>query len=145
MKKDNSALLKKLKQYSALAAPMLATAGFASGQVVYHDVVPDRIMTSDNPQDTMLVDLNNDGVLDFVFFAVSNFAGAFKVVGVFPAGYSSSSNAVAGSGPIYNTAGGATAPLLHPYPFSAGALIDQNLPWYKQSQLSFQSSAGGSV
>ena len=68
MRKENSTLLKKLKQYSALAAPMLATAGFASGQVVYHDIVPDRILTGNSPADTMLVDMNNDGVIDFVFF-----------------------------------------------------------------------------
>ena len=70
MKKENSTLSKKLKQYSALAGSMLAVAGIAEGQVVYTDI-PDTVFTPVNafPGDTYALDLNNDGTTDFNFVA----------------------------------------------------------------------------
>jgi len=65
VKKENSVLLKLLQQYSALAVPMLATAGLANAQVVYKDINPD--VTLSLPGDSMLLDLNNDGIFDYTF------------------------------------------------------------------------------
>lgn len=137
MKTENSALLKKLRQYSALAAPLFATAGFASGQVVYHDYDPDRILTGSNPPDTMHIDLNNDGTSDFIFFALTY--SNDRNIGLEAAGFAGTSNAIAGTTIVSSTPGGGAGPILHPYAFNAGKVIDENLPWFKRSQLIFQS------
>lgn len=72
MKKENSTLSKRLKQYSALAGSM-AVAGVAHGQVMYNDI-PDTVFTAMNvyPGDTLALDLNNDGIADFNFVAWKN-------------------------------------------------------------------------
>lgn len=68
MKKENSTLRNRLKQYSALAGSMVAVAGVANSQVVYTDI-PDTVFTAVNPfpGDTLALDLNNDGITDFNF------------------------------------------------------------------------------
>ena len=59
----------KLKAYSALAAGVtaLAAAGTAQGQIVYTDVNPDRTLTAAATADTMNIDMNHDGTVDFQF------------------------------------------------------------------------------
>src|ERR1043165_3100011 len=66
VRKDNPALLKLLKQYSALTVPILAAAGASDAQIVYKDIDPD--ITLSYPDDSMLLlDLNNDGMFDYSF------------------------------------------------------------------------------
>jgi hypothetical protein len=84
MRKDNSTLLKKLKQYSALAAPLMATAGLANAQVIYTDIDPDVTLLG-SAQDQYAIDLNNDGQTDFKFIAASGTASGgttYKLAGV---------------------------------------------------------------
>ncbi|MFZ4741567.1 MAG: T9SS type A sorting domain-containing protein [Bacteroidales bacterium] len=66
MKKTNTNFENKLKAYSTLALGVLGV-GALNAQVVYHDVNPDRILTATAAADTMLVDLNADGINDFQF------------------------------------------------------------------------------
>lgn len=71
MRKENSTLSKKLKQYSALAGTMLASTGLANAQVIYTDIDPDSVFAGSTPfpGDISLIDMNNDGIFDFEFKA----------------------------------------------------------------------------
>lgn len=69
----------KLKAYSSLTAAFLATHPEASGQTIYTNLIPDRVLTSIGPLDTMHLDLDNDLVTDFIFnasFSYSSYASA---------------------------------------------------------------------
>lgn len=62
--KDLSSLKKKLVAYSALTAGVMALASEKSdGQIIYTDINPDQHITGDDN----LIDLNNDGIVDFKF------------------------------------------------------------------------------
>jgi hypothetical protein len=54
---------KKLALYSAMAAGIVGVSAQADAQVVYHDVVPDSSL---NLNESMNIDLNNDGTVDFI-------------------------------------------------------------------------------
>src|SRR6187399_2816226 len=71
MKQKNPSLQKKLRQYSLLVAPVLASAGMANAQVVYYDIDPDIFykdsIVGDNYTDPIALDLDNNGVYDVKF------------------------------------------------------------------------------
>lgn len=62
MKKSTN-LESKIKAYSAMAL-CFAGAGVASGQVVYTDVNPDKVITT--PPDSLKIDFNTDGTSEYV-------------------------------------------------------------------------------
>src|ERR1043165_5867669 len=63
--KDISSLKKKLAGYSAMAGVMIAANHQASdAQVIYHDIDPDTLISNSNPM--YQIDMNNDGIVDFV-------------------------------------------------------------------------------
>jgi hypothetical protein len=64
MKKPLS-LEKKIKAYSAIATGLLAISATAQGQIIYHDVNPDVTLTGN---DSLDLDINNDGILDFTLY-----------------------------------------------------------------------------
>ncbi|MBA3647669.1 MAG: T9SS type A sorting domain-containing protein [Chitinophagales bacterium] len=64
MKKDYSSLIKKLKQYSALAAPLIGAATAANAQIVYTNVQPDATISKN--QQGYPIDLDQDGTNDFI-------------------------------------------------------------------------------
>jgi len=138
--KENLTLLKRLQQYSALAAPILATAGIADAQVVYKDIDPDVTLSS--PGDSMLLDLNNDGVFDYTFRTIQYTANWFRaciapanVSGVYTMG---DKNAIVG----YHNSG--TAGTIYPYAsaLSLGHPINDSLPMFVLNDIVF--TAGGS-
>jgi hypothetical protein len=105
MTKENSTLLKRLAQYSAMTAPAIAVAGMANAQVVYTDVDPDFELTS-SPGDiaSAVIDLDNDGVSDFIlaaFSSVSGVGGKLNLAGA--VAYSGNGNGIMGytSGPFF--------------------------------------------
>jgi hypothetical protein len=53
----------KLKAYSAMAL-CFAGAGAANAQIVYHDVSPDKVITT--APDSLIIDFNNDATGDYV-------------------------------------------------------------------------------
>ncbi|MFN0275204.1 MAG: T9SS type A sorting domain-containing protein [Chitinophagales bacterium] len=59
---------KKLAQYTAASAAFLALQNEADAQVIYRDLEPDSIITSD---DTILLDLNLDSINDVMFWIES--------------------------------------------------------------------------
>lgn len=71
MASPTTSLKEKLKQYSLLVAPVLASAGMANAQVLYHDINPDVFykdaVMGDNYTDPVSLDLDNDGVFDLQF------------------------------------------------------------------------------
>ena len=71
MQQKKIALKEKLKQYSLLVAPVVASAGMANAQIVYHDIDPDIFykdsIMGDSYTDPMMLDLDNDGVYDVEF------------------------------------------------------------------------------
>src|SRR5688572_17386495 len=56
-------LKEKLKSYSVLAGSLAGFGTVANAQIVYTDVTPDY--TAVNNNDSFLLDLNNDLVMDF--------------------------------------------------------------------------------
>jgi hypothetical protein len=138
VKRENAVLLRKLKQYSALATPMLATAALANAQVVYHDINPDVILSA--PGDSLLLDLNNDGMFDYTFRTVAytlfwNRAcvGPANVSGVYT---TADQNAVIG----YYNLGSGGKPYAYASALSLGQLIDDNQPMFVIQDLLFTSS-----
>jgi hypothetical protein len=71
--KKNSTLQQKLKSYSAVAGAVAATAVVtdANAQIVYTDVNPDLTVTATSTGAGFNLDLDNNGVVDFVVGAVS--------------------------------------------------------------------------
>lgn len=63
MKNENPTLLRKLKAYSAMAGSIVAVAGTANAQAFYTDIDPD--VTISESEGMYLLDLNNDGTIDF--------------------------------------------------------------------------------
>lgn len=92
MKKENSTLVKKLAQYSAMVTPALALASAANAQIVYTDVNPDFVLTdsaTDGFFSIAFLDLDADGVNDFTLWALSaeqggGGGGTFNLAGVLP-------------------------------------------------------------
>jgi len=127
MKQANTILLKKLGQYSALAAPFLSGIGAAHAQVIYHDIDPDVVL---GIGDSYSLDLNNDGNVDFMF-KVSTYGTsgslAWDFAGLIP--YPASHSNPNGFAGYVNTFGG--DPSLYGFPsmFNQSQVIDANLPW----------------
>lgn len=71
MKYNNILLKEKLRQYSLLTVPVLATAGMANAQIVYQNIEPDQFyqdaVMGDNYTEPIFLDLDNDGVFDLKF------------------------------------------------------------------------------
>ncbi|MBX7140685.1 MAG: T9SS type A sorting domain-containing protein [Chitinophagales bacterium] len=125
MTKENSTLIKRLAQYSAMVAPTMAIAGLANAQVVYTDVDPDFELTADpgTPQGTVL-DLNDDGVADFTLAVFSSTSaggpgGPLNLAGAAP--YSANGNGVMGY-----TSGG----FYYPSALDANTMIDDNADFW---------------
>jgi len=128
MKKNYTALQKKLAAYGSVAAAVMA-ASTVDAQVIYHDVIPDRVLT--NQGDSMHVDLNNDGIVDFILSKAWSTYNGTKA-GVTPLG----SDAVAGSTVNFNNNHqGYSGMLLFPFDLASGAAIGQNLAWFSNNQL----------
>ena len=120
MIKDNSTLLRKLKQYSALSGALIATAGVADAQVVYTNVIPDEIINGDG--DTYNLDLDNNGVPDYVFQTAVN--GTYRYAGVY---MYYATNIIAG---IYYTNSSNGFKYGYPFALAAGIPIDDNLSFF---------------
>ncbi|HYV94516.1 MAG TPA: T9SS type A sorting domain-containing protein [Chitinophagales bacterium] len=136
MKKENSTLKRKLKQYSAVAGSMLAVTGVADAQAIYTDVNPDKVLIGTNllPGDTMRLDLNNDGITDFIFFAWkgSTYQGAGLMVPYYPL---SNSNAIIGNlGTLFSH------PFLKEDALAMGDNIGPGQPFYKYADITYSST-----
>ena len=138
MKKENSTLLKKLQQYSALAAPMLATAGLANAQIVYTDIVPDKTLNADG--ETYNLDLNNDGLVDYVFFtivgATYTYAGVYMP---FMSAAFANSNEIVGTVKTYPTMAGSVK-FGFPYKLNLADQIDSAQPLFGLQDIVFNTS-----
>ena len=77
MKKTIS-LEKKIRAYSAIATGILAISATAQGQIIYHDVNPDVTLTGN---DSLMLDINNDGVIDFTLYQQHYVSGANVIDG----------------------------------------------------------------
>jgi hypothetical protein len=64
-----TSLQSKLGAYSAMAACFLLISEEADAQVTYVDLVPDRMLTSLGPLDTLHLDIDGDNTTDFIFNA----------------------------------------------------------------------------
>jgi len=74
MNEKKSALISRLKQYSILASPFIAVSSAVQAQVVYRDLNPDVDLTTNAGElNNYNLDLNNDGVIDFVFGVLSRY------------------------------------------------------------------------
>ncbi len=126
MKKENSTLGKRLKQYSALTGSLLAIAGTSDAQIVYTDVNPDRVLSSVG--DTMQLDLDNDGITDYVFRTIqynTNTASWYRA-GLVPSPYTTSNpNQLVGYAAAPFPDGTVFA---YPSALAQGATIDDNSP-----------------
>ncbi|MFI5135196.1 MAG: T9SS type A sorting domain-containing protein [Chitinophagales bacterium] len=124
MRTDTSSLIKKLKQYSALTAPALAVAAVSNAQVVYTDVNPDKeiIPFPNNPQGG-LIDMNNDGIYEFILAAYTSFAlSNGKKINLAAAGlYADNGDGLMG---YTNVLG--SKKFYYPNALAAGAVIDSN-------------------
>lgn len=136
MKKANSTLGKKLKQYSALAAGMVAASGLANAQVVYTDVNPDKVLTGMNNilnPDTLELDLNNDGIFDYLLFAYRGSSYTYQGIGAMMPYTANNSNAIAGSIVSLNS----ILPALFVSDLPLGKNIDDNLPFYNLADIMY--------
>jgi hypothetical protein len=90
MTTNASTIIKKLKQYSILASPIIALSTHSNAQISYHDVNPDYEIGAQSGDFTELAfDLNNDGITDFVFSVFSKYqtdssAPKFNKAGIMP-------------------------------------------------------------
>ncbi|MFI5135195.1 MAG: T9SS type A sorting domain-containing protein [Chitinophagales bacterium] len=90
MKERNVSLINRLKQYSLIASPLIAVSSVSQGQVVYRDLDPDVDLTTNAGSfSDYKLDLNNDGVTDFVFGVFSKYqtdtsAAKYNRAGVAP-------------------------------------------------------------
>ncbi len=89
----------KLAAYSALAAGALVATTGANAQIIYHDVDPDATFTNDG--DSLDIDLNNDGVNDFMIWLLNDPANAYSVRLYPEMGNEALGSASAGSGFFY--------------------------------------------
>ena len=78
MKKSNP----NIERYAALSAAFLGTAVAANAGVVYTDIDPDAAAITS--MDTIDIDMNNDGIVDFQFRGIST---SFSSTGTYPVSY----------------------------------------------------------
>lgn len=76
--KKTATLEKKIRSYSAIATGILAISATAQGQIIYHDVNPDVTLTGN---DSLELDINNDGIIDFTLYHGNSQSGANVVDG----------------------------------------------------------------
>src|SRR4026207_2265880 len=131
MKKQNSTLSKRLKQYSALAGSMLVVTGIAQGQVVYTDIPDDTLVGVPFPGDAYFLDLDNDGIVDYVIGSIvgSTYRVDFAVM---YAGGSTDPNGIAGSVQPF----GGSSFIGYPSALALFDNIDNNLNFFKFNNLS---------
>lgn len=124
MRTNTSSLIKKLKQYSALTAPALALSAVSNAQVIYTDVNPDKeiIPFQNNPQGALL-DMNNDGIFEFILAAYTSFAlSNGKKINLAAVGLYADN----GDGLLGYTVALGSRKFYYPSALGAGATIDAN-------------------
>lgn len=138
MNQLNIAFQKKLRNYSVLAGSILAAAGAANAQVIYHPL--NIVLTGGG---WCAIDLNADGTPDF---DISQDSGGTKADAKLDFGSSVNSNfthdrfaAVAGS--IMRTSASNSFIFGLPYAYSSEKKIDLNAKWFSYGNI--LSSAGG--
>lgn len=132
MRKDNPKLLKKLKEYSALSGSLVAISGLANAQVVYTDIDPDVVLSSDGDQ--YQLDLENNGIFDYVFQTTNPNSG-YYYAGVYMYYLS---NEIAGTlKPNYFGANYG-----YPYALAQGEIIDDGLAFINIYDLLFSTTGG---
>lgn len=136
MKHCNAAFLKRLKQYSALTAPLIAGAGLAQGQVVYTDVDPDVVL---QVGDSYSLDLNNDGNAEFTL-KVTTYGSDWTRAAIAPYPYyTTNQNAFAG----YVNTLGSVLKLGYVSALAQGDNIDANNDWKILNDLVFSYNGNG--
>jgi hypothetical protein len=121
----NSTLKNKLRNYSILAGSALAAATTADGQIVYHDITPDKVIIK--AKDSLLLDLNGDGKIDFNFQKEKQSGGtsiAFM-------GFDALNASIAGS--LLSAASGNH--IGRPYAISSGQKIGATGSWFNFSNV----------
>ncbi len=130
--KANSKTIERLATYSAMAGALLLPGLGAHAEIIYTDVDPDETYNTDG--DSYLLDLDDDGIIDFIVYVVNfsypglfytsagaTYAGQFQDVFVFP----NTANSVAGS----STGGG----FAYPYALNSGDEIGAGLEFQSNS------------
>jgi hypothetical protein len=116
MKKNSTLsdkLNKRLKAYSLTAGAVAAGATGVNAQINYTDVSPDAVISNG---DSLLLDVNGDGIDDFEFFVINGYAGAYSSLYVMR-GFAGAYN---GNG----IAGSLTSSYSYPYALSNGDLVE---------------------
>jgi len=100
MTTNSSSIIKKLKQYSILASPIIGLSAVSQAQISYHDVNPDyELGAQAGDFAEVAFDLNNDGITDFVFSVFSKYQSdsegpKFNKAGIVP--FQENGNAIVG-------------------------------------------------
>jgi hypothetical protein len=100
MTTNSSTIIRKLKQYSILASPIIALSTPGDAQISYHDVNPDyELGAQAGDFAEVAFDLNNDGITDFVFSVFSKYQSdsegpKFNKAGIAP--FQENGNAIIG-------------------------------------------------
>ena len=131
MSQKKHTLQEKLKHYSLLVAPVIASAEMANAQIVYHDIEPDAFykdsIIGDNYTSPVLLDLDNDGVYDIefaVWSSVQSENGPNKVNIAGARQYGANENAIMGYTNLFNATFCSTVlPLYCPSALNEGKLI----------------------
>lgn len=114
--KNDSTLKEKLARYTAMVGAVLAAGNLANAQVIYTDIPDTTLLTGD----TYPLDLNNDGITDYVMGVTPNLNSTFNSVEIYVSS-ATNTNAVAASlGP---------ASYYYPFLIESGALINQADTW----------------
>ncbi len=130
MTNKKTTLAKKLRQYSAITAPLLAGATMTSGQVIYTDIEPDVTLTLGSGYE---LDLNNDGEVDFKLKVSTYGTNWYRAcIAPYPF-YTTNQNAFAG----YKTTFGNGLVLGYASAFSMGQSIDANADFKVLNDLLF--------
>lgn len=118
--KSEVSLEKKLRQYSIMAMP----ASPINAQIIYTDVVPDTTVGFD--ADHYALDLNNDGISDFMFKSLWSSGSKWALAKPFP--YTSQNQ---------NAIGASLSGSAFPYALGSGQIIDGNLNWVSLGNLAY--------
>src|SRR6185436_19449645 len=96
----NNSLSKKLASYTAIAVPFIAMSHHSEAQILYTDVNPDVTL---NMCDTVALDLNNDGVMDFMLGVGKHIFNYWHACMIMDEG--TASNRIAGIATSYSSSG----------------------------------------
>jgi hypothetical protein len=122
MKRKNSTLKNKLRNYSLLSGSLLA-AGAANGQIIYHAVNPNIVLDTNGA--TYNLDLNGDGDTDFVFKEIVGTDNIKAAVLFHNQSASMAGSVVKTSGKRYG----------YPFVFSEGNKIGASAVWFNNSAI----------